>query len=470
VILIVDDDEHALENVSLALTGAQANVLTASSPHKALQIAESTYCHVVITDVKMPGMDGITLAERIRNHHPTTKFIVVTGYANEDAVIRALRLGLHEFLRKPFHNAELLAAVGSLLEQHNLEEENRRLRHRLEFENKQLHATINALATVTTPEIIGSHPMLIHCLGLADTVASVGINALIQGETGTGKELLAQRIHARGPRSEGPFIAVNCAAVSSTLFESEFFGAEKGSYTGSTATRPGLFELANGGVLFLDEVTEIPTTMQAKLLRVIESGAVRRVGGSVDIPIDVQIISATNRPIHTAIVGGHLRTDLYHRLATVDIELPALRDRRTDILSLFTYFLEHYQGQFARNCAMPDKSHMAIIESATWPGNIRQLANVARRWVLFGPEQSLVSLHRDGMAPPTGSDDAHAFMRFTFVQGTFAEIEAAKHDLVHKAMTRYNGNKSAAARHLGLSYPGLLKVLRRMHDLATGTT
>jgi len=463
-ILVVDDDEFARENVEISLQSAGANVITAGSAYQALKATETTYCHIIVTDLKMPGMDGVALAEKVRQTHPTTKFILVTGFADEEAVIRALRVGVNEFLKKPYRNAELLIAVQKLLEQHNLEDENRLLRERIEQENIQLRHELDRSTDHSQSAMIGTSKSLTQSKELATKVSQFGINAIIQGENGTGKEVMAQYIHTSGARRDRPFIGVNCAAISVSLFESEMFGYEKGAFTGATTSKAGLFELANGGILFLDEVTEIPSTMQAKLLRALETQTIRRVGGTRDIAIDVQVLSATNRPISDAIDGGYLRTDLYHRLATVEIGLPALRERSDDIPQLTESFRKKFERQFGITSEAVSPQSMAMLTVAPWPGNIRQLGNVMKRWVLFGPDVALreVQSKLDTTQPITSA--LSSVMQFSFVEGTMGEVELAKQHLVLTVMQRYNGNKTRSAKHLGLSYPGLLKILRRIDD------
>lgn len=459
-ILVVDDDEYALENLVLSLQDAGAVVRHASSAYQALKVVNNEYCHVIVTDVKMPGMDGITFIEKVQQIHPQTKFIVVTGYADDNAVIRALRLGVNEFLKKPYRNAELLISVQKLLDQHNLEEENRRLQDRIAQENIQLKAEIEQLDPPSSREIVGDHPLLHQSLEIASRVARFGINAMIIGENGTGKEKTAEFIRQHSARKDGPFIAVNCAAISATLFESEMFGYEKGAFTGAQATRTGLFEMADNGILFLDEVTEIPISMQAKLLRVLESGTLRRVGGNRDIAVDVQVISATNREPKKAIEDGTFRTDLYHRLATIEIPVPALRDRASDIPLLVDMFVKKFSSMYHVEKPVLNAELLARLTTYHWPGNVRQLSNVIKQLVLFGEMVAMKTLEFGDAG--TVTRDVPTVMRYDFVDGTISEVEEAKNELIRTLMSKYDGNKAAVARHVGLSYPGLLKLLKRI--------
>lgn len=464
-ILVVDDDEFALENVCMSIEQSGATAVAAGSAQQALNRLREHQFHVIVTDVKMPGMDGITFVERVKEDHPQMKFIVVTGYADEAAVIRALRLGVNEFLKKPYRNVELLLAIDKLLKQIELENENQVLRDRLVRENRELRAEVEATqATLAPSDLRGDHPSIVAVRELATKIGRFGVNALIRGENGTGKELVAQEIRRASPRAHAPFHAVNCAAISTTLFEAEMFGYEKGAFTGANRSRQGLFELASGGILFLDEITEVPTAMQAKLLRALETGTIRRVGGTVDIPIDVHVIAATNRVPTEAIADGFLRRDVYHRLATMEVVLPPLRERASDIPMLVRHFHEVYAKQFRIKPRPISDAALDTLVHAPWPGNVRQLANVMKRWVLFDPSTALADL---GSGEPLSASDSllpGSVIRYDFIRGTMDEVEEAKHLLVRTVLARNNGNKSLTARQLGLSYPGLLKMLRRIEE------
>jgi DNA-binding NtrC family response regulator len=464
-ILVVDDDEFALENVCMSIEQSGASAVPAASAQQALNRLREHRFQVIVTDVKMPGMDGITFVERVKEDHPHMKFIVVTGYADESAVIRALRLGVNEFLKKPYRNVELLLAIDKLLKQIDLENENRSLRDRLVRENIELRAEVEACGGVHAPyDLLGDHPSIEAVRELAAKIGRFGVNALIRGENGTGKELVAQAIRRASPRAQGVYHAVNCAAISTTLFEAEMFGYEKGAFTGAVRSRPGLFESASGGILFLDEITEVPTGMQAKLLRALETGTIRRVGGTVDIPIDVHVIAATNRIPSEAIADGYLRRDVYHRLATMEVVIPPLRDRSSDIPMLARHFHGTFARQFSVNADPISDAAMDALVRAPWPGNVRQLANVMKRWVLFDPSTALSDLSTDTVASVAESILPGSMIRYDFIRGTMDEVEEAKHLLVRTVLSRNNGNKSSTARQLGLSYPGLLKMLRRIND------
>jgi DNA-binding NtrC family response regulator len=439
---------------------------------------EHTTFDLIISDVKLPVMDGLEFIGYCKERDVQSKYIVVTGYSDESAIIRALRLGVDDFLKKPYREGELLHAVSQSLKMLRLEEENRRYKERLETENTILHRELDKRMLENVYSIVGNARVLEKSLTQANKVAQYSINALIRGESGTGKEMMAQYIYHNGIRSKQPFVAVNCAALSPSLFEAELFGYEKGAFTGAQEARAGLFEVANGGVLFLDELTEIPIGLQAKLLRVVESQTIRRVGGSQTRSIDVQILCSTNRTIGEAIEQGFLRLDLYHRLATVEIVLPPLRERMEDFPALVEHFIRLYERQLGLKAAPLPNDVQKFLMEQRWEGNIRQLSNVIKRWCLFGDDANVqdVSLwlqspqsSRSAERQPTERlQDAQlreqqpsgVIFQALFANGTFEELERAKYQLIEMVLHKYHGNKSQAARHLGISYPGLLKMLK----------
>ena len=471
-VLVVEDDTFALQNILTTLRRKGYDVQGFPTANKALKALETSRFHVIISDVKLPVMDGLEFIGECKKRNVSSKFIIVTGYADESSVIRALRLGVDDFLKKPYREGELLHAVGRAVKMLDLEEENQRFRERLQTENTILHRELNKRIKVETLGLIGGSSVLQKCLAQADKVGQHSINALIRGESGTGKEMMAQYIRQHGTRANKPFVAVNCAALSPSLFESELFGYEKGAFTGASEARAGLFEVANGGIIFLDELTEIPVALQAKLLRVVESQMIRRVGAAEAKPIDVQILCSTNRIISEAIEGGFLRLDLYHRLAAVELVLPPLRERLDDLPMLTAHFIKLYEQQLGISAAPIPPAVMNVLKQQRWEGNIRQLSNVIRRWCLFGEhsderdvaawiEQPQKSIPSPELQDKTSSDVV--FMHGTFREGTFDELDTIKTRLIREVLQKYNGNKTKAARHLGISYPGLLKMLKAMN-------
>jgi transcriptional regulator with PAS, ATPase and Fis domain len=302
--------------------------------------------------------------------------------------------------------------------------------------------------------MVGQSPKLVDSLNKARSVANYSINTLIVGETGTGKELLARFIQRNGVRKSNSFIAINCAALTESLFESELFGYEKGAFTNALQSRAGLFEVANGGILFLDEITEIPILLQAKLLRVIEESKIKRVGSTKDINIDVQILSSTNRNIYDAISKGFLREDLYHRIASTVIELPPLRERKEDYSALVNHFYGLYSRLFNKETSELPDEFWNYVNKSEWEGNIREFSNFVKNYVLFGTIQK--SEHPPITKALSDREDA-----FLFMKKNFEELEEAKFWLIEKVLKTYNGNKTQAAKHLGVSYQGLVYLLKR---------
>lgn len=471
-ILLVEDDEFALENLELTFYDQEYEIATAATGTNALEQLREKFFNAIVTDVKLPGMDGISVIEECRKLHPDTKYVVITGYADEGSVLRALKLGVNDFLKKPYHNEELLSSVRQLLEMQRLEWRNRDLQERLAAENSMLrkisveYENENARAMA-----VGNSPAIRKCLAQAEKVGRYGVNAMIRGESGSGKEVFANYIHTQGARAAQPFVPVNCAALSATLIEAELFGYEKGAFTGAKSPHAGLFEVADGGILFLDELTEIPIELQAKLLRVVETQRCRRVGSNTWRDIDVQILCATNREVHEALEQKHLREDLYHRLATTELFLPPLRDRMEDFRMLLEHFVRKYQTQFGHEFPPISAEVRDFLERHEWRGNIRQLSNFVKQWYMFGDSAGIDEIKRwfNVAARQTADTELGKVLRFDFVEGTMSELEQAKEILVKAIVRQYNGSISKSARHLGLSYPGLKKMLDAFESKAAST-
>ncbi len=464
-ILVVEDDEFAMENILIAFDNDDWNLAPVGTAQQALNKLDQQEFDLLITDVKLPGMNGISLVEECIRRGREMKYIVITGYADEDSVIRALQLGVSEFLKKPYRNHELRAAVQRQLDTLSLERENKRLHQRLERENAVLRDQVRQVdGDASQSGIVGTSPAMLQNIRQADKVAQFAVNALINGESGTGKEVFAQYIHRTGLRSGGPFIPVNCAALSASLIESELFGYEKGAFTGANQARAGLFEAADGGILFLDEVTELPFDLQAKLLRSLETQTIRRLGGSELIKVDVQVLSACNRDIPEAIEQKQFREDLYHRLATVELTLQPLRERMEDFDLLLNHFVARLQPRYKIPFPPVPADINERLKSLPWRGNVRQLVNFVNKWYLFGDSATLADIDRWLGADQDQDDGASlkSWMRFDFVEGNMRELELAKEALLRKALQEAGGNKSKTARRLGISYQGLLKMLKKI--------
>ena len=458
-ILVLDDDIYSLENIKLALADFnEYNVVTAADSRAAEKLLKQNKFNLLITDLRLPCKDGLEFAEEAKKKGLINDAILITGFGDEKTIEKAIKIGIRDFLRKPYEETEFLNSVRKVYENYLLKLENEELKKKLKIENRILRQQV--LKDAAKNRIIGQDEQFKLKLKKALEIAKYSENVLIYGESGTGKELLAKFIHLNGPRKDKPYIAVNCAALSPSLFESELFGYKRGAFTGANEDRPGLFELADGGILFLDEISEISKELQAKLLRVIETGEIKRVGDVKNRKIDVQIISTTNRTIEELASGEILRQDLFHRLTSSSIHLPPLRMRKSDIPLLLQYFLNEFNERYEKNISIPKKSilYNKLINYG-WPGNIRQLKNFVKNYVLFEPSPDEASkLLEDDFTENNGE------LSFRFQFGTLSELEEAKVWLISKILKKYNYNKLRTAKHLGMSYPGLLALIKR-HNL-----
>jgi two-component system, NtrC family, nitrogen regulation response regulator NtrX len=371
-LLIVDDEPNTLASLSRAFRLAGHEATVCDNAGKALDLAKRQIFDLIFSDVVMPGKDGISLLEDLRAQGVTTPVVMMSGQAHIDMAVRATRLGALDFLEKPISTDRLLLTVESALKLQRLESENRQLRQRL-----------------GKHEIIFAGEVMRKIMTQVERVAASESRVCILGETGTGKELIARTIHERSPRTSGPFITVNCAAVPAELIESELFGHEKGSFTGAAGRHMGKFEQANHGTLFLDEIGDMPLPMQAKLLRVLEEGEIERIGGEQPIPVDVRMLVATHRNLECLVREGKFRQDLFHRIYVFPLSIPALRDRRDDIPAL----VEHFSRQV---CAQNNWKPIAFTSEAiqalsdySWPGNVRELRNVVERLMLLVTEDQV---------------------------------------------------------------------------------
>ena len=366
-ILIVDDDEASRSSLGEAMTRENYEVTLAGSGEEALQLNGQREFDVVITDLRMQNIDGLRVVRAFKNSHPETVLILMTGFASMDTVVDAIAAGAYDYISKPFRLDQMRLKVQQSMQQARLLRENRDLREKVQDRDVQ-------------GEIIGSHPKMVEVFKTIAKVASNNATVLIQGESGTGKELVARSVHRLGLRKNRPFQAVNCSSIAETLLESELFGYVKGAFTGATGSKRGIFEAADHGTIFLDEIGDTTAGMQSKLLRVLESGEIMPVGSSTPSHVDVRVIAATNRDLTELVSAGKFREDLYYRLKVVTIELPPLRERISDLPLLFDFFLRKYSSRINKRLAVnPDV--LSNLESYHWPGNVRQLENVVERAV-----------------------------------------------------------------------------------------
>jgi DNA-binding NtrC family response regulator len=369
-ILVVDDEVNARTALAELLRDEGFEIETAADAFKALGKYESFTPHVVVTDLKMPGMDGIELVKKLRSMEDASAVVVMTAFGAVSSAVDAMRAGAAEYLTKPLNFDELLVVLDKVFEQQALRRETRQLRLRVRDR-------------VAPSNIVGVSPPMQRVFEVVDQVAPSRATVMITGESGTGKELVANAIHQRSPRVSGPFIKLHCAALAESLLESELFGHEKGSFTGAMARKDGRFQLADGGTLFLDEIGEISPSIQVKLLRFLQEHDFERVGGTQTIRVDVRVIAATNRNLTEEVAKGRFREDLFYRLNVVALEIPPLRDRRTDIPALAKFFLDRYAKENAKPIDTFTPDTMELLISYDWPGNVRELENAIERAVVL---------------------------------------------------------------------------------------
>ncbi len=436
LILVVDDEKGIREFLAEALTDAGHTVVCAADGPEALALLRARAYDLMITDLRMPGSpDGMELLRRARADLPNLEVVVLTAHGSVNTAVEAMKLGAFDYLQKPLSGpGELRLLAARALERRQL----RTLKDR---------STQEAQAS---PPLSYGDPTMAAVVDALDRVAPTAATVLLLGESGTGKELAARAVHQRSPRADGPFVPVNCAAITDTLMESEIFGHEKGAFTGATAQRRGRLELADGGTLFLDEIGELKPELQAKLLRVLQERCFERLGSSRTIQVDVRWIAATNRDIDTMVRAGTFREDLYHRLAVFPLRLPPLRDRPRDILPLATTLLARIAVELGRPPLRLDDSAKRWIETQPWPGNIRQLANTLERAAIL-TDADLIRQHElalEPTAPTAGAPTAR----------TMAEIER---EAIQAALAEAGGNRRQTATRLGIGLRTLYEKLRR---------
>jgi DNA-binding NtrC family response regulator len=394
-ILIVDDEYSVRDSLERWFRKEGYDVTAVPSAAEALKAMQDRTFHVALVDIKMPGMDGMELQERIHRIDPQTAVIMITAFASVDTAVRALKQGALDYLTKPIDPDELSHLVRRALDERRLRDENVRLRE-----------TIDGL--VGTDAIIGDSPTMRKVLELVEHVAKTDATVLILGETGTGKELVARAIHARSPRRYFPIVPVNCGGLPESLLESELFGHEKGSFTGATYRRKGKIEMADGGTLFLDEVAAIQPKMQVDLLRVLETKELTRVGGTRPVKVDFRIICATNDNLERAVAERRFREDLYYRINIFTIALPPLRQRRADIPALVRHFLDRFASQTDSRITDITPEAMDLLTAYDWPGNVRELSNAIERAMVVGTPPAIrpedLPLHRPATGGPTPAE------------------------------------------------------------------
>ncbi len=367
-ILVVDDDKGMREFLELVLKRERYSVTCARDGADAILLLKENYFDLIITDLMMPAINGLEVLKKAREFYPDIQVIVITAFGTIETAVEAIKLGAHDYITKPFNNDDLRLRVRRAIETQKIEHENKRLKRELGMKDGKW-------------DIVGVSSSMQEVFNLINRVKDTRTNILIYGESGTGKELVARAIHNQGTRQDEPFIPINCGAIPENLVESELFGHKRGSFTGAIENKKGLFLEADGGTIFLDEVSELPTQTQVKLLRIIQDKKVKPVGDPTEYPVDVRIISATNRDLKQLIKESKFREDLFYRLNVIQIEMRPLRDRRDDILPLARHFLEKYSAEFNKGIQNFSKEAMDILKGYYYPGNVRELENIVERAV-----------------------------------------------------------------------------------------
>jgi DNA-binding NtrC family response regulator len=436
-LLVVDDDEALRQTLVRRFQRLGHKVTAAASAEDALTQTAQERHDVAVLDLNLPGLSGLELLARLKERQPELEALLLTAHGSIETAIQAMRTGAYDYLTKPFPLPELEIHVQKAYEKVQLARRERQWLDQIRYESPRYR-------------LVGSSPALHRVVQLLEKVAPTDSTVLVRGASGTGKELVARALHHNSPRSDRPLVTINCAALQETLLESELFGHEKGAFTGATQAKTGLFEVAEGGTLFIDEVAEMAPALQAKLLRVLEDNCFRRVGGTQELRADVRVVAATNKPLEDEIKASRFREDLFYRLNVVAIELPLLRDRRQDIPELIEHFLTSRQVGPSR-CRIEPEAVQALVQY-DWPGNVRELANVLERAQILA-EDHVITLDDlpDNLvdavptAPAFAADPLH--------------LRAVERQHVLNILHQEKGNKVHAARALGISRRALYRLL-----------
>jgi two-component system response regulator HydG len=435
-ILAVDDAPNTLEVLERNLTSQGYQVFTAQSVPEAITILETTPVDLVITDLKMPGVSGLDLIRHVRENFKETEVIMITGYPTVEGAVKAVKTGAEEYLTKPFTDEELLSAVRRAIDKLHL-------RRTTQSQWQPRHPASYGL--------IGESEAMHHVFDMIAKAASTSATVLISGESGTGKELIARAIHYSSPRNTAPFVPVNCGAIPEELLESELFGHVKGAFTGATETRAGFFQTADGGTIFLDEISETRLSMQVKLLRVLQDKEVCMVGSTRSRKVDARILASTNKDLLSLVKKGGFREDLFFRLNVITIDLPPLRERSDDILLLAHHFVKQFSEESGKPTPRFSDEALQVLRNYHWPGNVRELENVIQRLVIM-TDGNLIEV-----------PDLPSLMRFSALRGegfnrTLAEVET---EYIRNVLASVEGNKTRASEILGIDRKTLREKLRK---------
>ena len=454
-ILLVDDDSDFRWATGNIVEAAGYRVVHAENGDKALSFLEKDVPHLVLLDYRMKGMNGLEVAALMRQRIPAVPIIMITAYAEIDSAVKAMKMGVYDYVSKPVDNNELLFTIQRALEKQDLVEEVERLK-----------GILSKRASLY--DLMGKSDPVRKLVRHVERVAPTSFTVLIEGESGTGKELVARAIHNLSEVKKGPFVAVDCGAIPETLIESELFGYMKGAFTGAYTDKPGHFEVANGGTLLLDEVGNLSYGVQQKLLRAIQERRVQRLGGKVPIEIDVRILAATNQSLEKDVGSGRFRPDLYFRLNEFTIRMPSLRDRIEDISFLAKKFMDEVERELNKKCGGFSRESLITLSSYHWPGNVRELRNVIRQAVLLSEENAPIGREHLTFSPHPMPDTKRTDRASSMLydgKKSLKEIvthlkEAFEKKLIVEVMALAEGNKSEAARRLKVDYTTLLRKIK----------
>ena len=438
-LLIVDDEANTLASLSRAFRLAGHEATVCDNAAKALELAKSQRFDLILSDVVMPGKDGLTLLEELKTQGVNSPVVMMSGQAHIEMAVLATRLGALDFLEKPISTDKLLLTVDNALKLQRLENENRQLRQRL-----------------GKHELVWKGEAMRRVMAQLERVAASETRICILGETGTGKELAARTIHDRSPRASGPFVTLNCAAVPAELIESELFGHEKGSFTGAAGRHIGKFEQADGGTIFLDEIGDMPLAMQTKLLRVLEEGEVERVGGDKPVAVNVRVLVATHRDLEARVREEKFRQDLFHRIYVFPLVLPPLRERRDDIPALLEHFASQVSAQNGWKPVPFTTQATDALQAHPWPGNVRELRNITERLLLLATEGQ-VDLETVQLALPKTSAGGNASLQLISSGPLANRVQSFEREVILAELKRSHHNVSLAAKSLGLERSHLYK-------------
>jgi len=459
-ILIVDDEPRVVEEIKEFLKSIKYTVFSANKPSEAFVVLEKNKVDIVILDIRLPEMSGLEVLEKIKKKNPDIEVIMVSGHGDMNTVIEAMRLGATDYFAKPFRLVDIQNAIKRTQRFIALTQKIKMMESGLDLLSKKLLENIGS-------QLLGESPAMRNMTSMMNKVAQTdNTSVLILGESGTGKELVAHGIHYMSKRSKNTFYSVNCSAIPESLFESEFFGHKKGSFTGANEDKKGWFEIANGGTLFLDEISDMPLGQQAKLLRVLEERKVSKVGSRETIDVDVRVIAASNKDLEALTEKNKFRLDLFHRLSIFVVEAPSLRERKEDIPLLANYFLNMYAARMNKQITGVSDEAMILLKQHPFPGNVRELRNVIERAVILCEGNQLEVEHfklhtKNGNGINLSGNESTQNHTEELIEDDNYNLEVFEKKLIQKALNKTGGNKAKAAMLLHITWQALDRRMKK---------